>query len=158
MKMDLKLNWSVQKFTELNVHELYEILRLRSEVFVVEQNCIFPDMDNKDQLCEHLSGWRGGALFAYARIVPPGISYQYASIGRVVVSQDGRGEKLGKELLHVAIDRITGVYGQVPIRIGAQLYLKAFYESFGFVQTSDVYPEDGIDHIEMTIKAQENEM
>lgn len=156
--MDLKLNWSVKKFTELNVHELYEVLRLRSEIFVVEQNCVFPDMDNKDQLCEHLSGRRGDALLAYARIVPPGVSYEFASIGRIVVSQNGRGEKLGKELLNVAIERVEHVYGLVPIRIGAQLYLKAFYESFGFVQTSDVYPEDGIDHIEMTRNAGKNEM
>lgn len=151
--MDLKLNWSVKKFTEFNVHELYEVLRLRSEVFVVEQNCVFPDMDNKDQFCEHLSGCREEVLYAYARIVPPGISYEFASIGRIVVSQAGRGEKLGKELLHMAIGRIESVYGQVPIRIGAQLYLKAFYESFGFLQTSDVYLEDGINHIEMTRKS-----
>jgi ElaA protein len=148
--MDLKLNWSFKKFPELNVYELYELLRLRSEVFVVEQSCVFTDMDNKDQLCEHLLGMKGDSLLAYARIVPPGISYAFASIGRIVVSEEGRGEKLGRELLHVSLNRVESVYGQVPIRIGAQLYLKTFYESFGFIQTSDIYPEDGIDHIEMT--------
>jgi ElaA protein len=150
--MDLKLSWSVREFADLSVHELYELLKLRSEVFVVEQQCAFQDIDNKDQYCKHLFGRRGDALLAYSRIVPPGVSYEHASIGRIVVSQEGRGEKLGKELLEMSIRAVEDIHGKGTIRIGAQLYLKAFYESFGFIQSSEVYPEDGIDHIEMTRK------
>lgn len=148
--MDLQLDWRFQTFGELTNDELYSILRLRSEVFVVEQQCCFTDMDNKDQECHHLSGYLDGRLVAYSRILKHGLSYEYPSIGRIVVSGLGRGSGLGVELLHVSIARLTSLYGDVPIRIGAQRYLKAFYESFGFRQSGEVYLEDGIEHIEMT--------
>lgn len=145
------MQWSLKSFQELDVYELYELLRLRNEVFVIEQNCIFPDQDNKDQKCHHLSGTYEGNLMAYARIVPPGLSYEYPSIGRVVVSPAGRGKSYGVELMHKSIKVLTELYGPSIIRIGAQLYLTKFYESFGFKQSSEVYDEDGIDHIEMTL-------
>ncbi|MHA4738581.1 GNAT family N-acetyltransferase [Dyadobacter sp. MSC1_007] len=148
--MDLQLNWRFQTFGELTNDELYAILRLRSEVFVLEQRCCFLDMDNKDQLCYHLSGYLGDKIMAFSRIVPAGISYEYPSIGRIAVSNQGRGQGFGIELLHVSIEKLESLYGKTPIRIGAQLYLKKFYESFGFRQSGDVYLEDEIEHIEMT--------
>jgi ElaA protein len=142
--------WTLKRFEDLTPHELYAMLRLRTEVFVVEQNCVFQDMDNKDQYCHHLMGWLDDRLVACSRLVPPGISYEQPSIGRVVSSPSERGKSIGKELMQESIKEIIHLYGQTPIRIGAQLYLKRFYESFGFVQSGDVYDEDGIDHIEMT--------
>ena len=148
--MNLKLAWELKTFNELSGEELYQILRLRSEVFVVEQGCNFLDMDNKDQKCMHLMGYGENGLLAYSRIVPPGLSYEYPSIGRIVVSGKGRARGLGIELLEVSITELERMYGKTVIRIGAQLYLKKFYEFFGFIKSSDIYQEDLIDHIEMT--------
>ncbi|MDQ6477398.1 GNAT family N-acetyltransferase [Dyadobacter sp. LHD-138] len=148
--MDLKLKWSLKTFDELTNHELYEILRLRNEVFVLEQHCVFLDQDNKDQQCHHLAGTDNGQLMAYARIVPANLSYEFPSIGRVVVSPLGRGKMYGVALMKKSIESIEALYGQQTIRIGAQFYLKKFYASFGFKQSSEIYDEDGIDHIEMT--------
>ena len=136
-------------FDSLTNKELYAILRLRSEIFVVEQKCVFLDTDNKDLLCQHLMLFEKKELMAYARIVPAGLSYPEPSIGRIVSSTAARGKGYGKQLLTLAIANCIRLCGNKPIRIGAQLYLKAFYESFGFVQTGDIYDEDGIDHIEM---------
>jgi ElaA protein len=145
------INWVLKKFDELTVDELYAMLRLRTEVFVVEQNCVFQDMDNKDHYCYHLLGWKDDLLAAYTRIVPSGISYNDApSIGRVVTSPQTRGGGLGRLLMEKSINELFRVYGVSPIKIGAQLYLKKFYESLGFEKSSDIYDEDGIDHIEMT--------
>ena len=141
--------WQLKKFDSLTPHELYTILRLRTEVFVVEQTCIFQDMDNKDQSSYHLMGWEKDDLVAYTRLVPPGISYNEPSIGRVVTSPAARGSGIGKLLMEKSIEEINRLYGKTPIKLGAQLYLKKFYESLGFRQSSDVYDEDGIDHIEM---------
>ncbi|MET0392025.1 MAG: GNAT family N-acetyltransferase [Chitinophagaceae bacterium] len=145
------LHWSLKHFDELTPHELYAILRLRSEVFVVEQNCVFLEMDNKDQPCHHLMGWQQEELVAYTRLVPPGVSYDgFSSIGRVVTAASVRSSGAGKLLMEKSIQELEKSYNQNPIRIGAQLYLERFYTYFGFVRTSDVYDEDGIDHIEMT--------
>ena len=151
--MSFKLEWTLKKFDVLTNEELYQILRLRSEVFVVEQLCNFMDMDNKDQKCHHLLGVRNGVLLAYSRIVPPLVSYEFPSIGRIVVSPLGRGTGLGQELLNKSIATLEELYGTIEIRIGAQLYLKKFYESFGFRQSGDIYLEDEIEHIEMTRNA-----
>ena len=148
--MENKLNWVIKTFEELSNEELYQLLRLRSEVFVVEQNCNFLDMDNKDQQCCHLLGWSSDGLMAVVRIVPPGISYEFPSIGRIVVSPKGRGMGYGVELVHKAIQCVENLHGKGDIRIGAQLYLKKFYETFHFYQSGDVYLEDKIEHIEMT--------
>lgn len=144
------MNWDCKKFDELTVFELYAILRLRNEVFVVEQNCVFQDADNKDQECFHLMCWKEGFLAAYTRIVPAGLIYKETSIGRVVTSGKLRGSGLGRELMQKSIDYICKLFGSVPIKIGAQLYLKHFYEELSFIQSSDIYIEDGIEHIEMT--------
>jgi len=148
----LQLQWTCKPFAELTPNELYTIIRLRNEVFVVEQNCVFQDADNKDQHCEHLCGWDGTTLVVYARIVPPHVAYEHMSIGRIVNSPAYRGQGAGKLLLAKAIETCYALHGHHPIQIGAQLYLKKFYESFGFIQSGEVYDEDGIDHIEMIRK------
>jgi len=144
-----KIEWSLKKFEELSSLELYEILRLRSEVFVVEQNCVFLDMDDKDQFSLHLQGRIDGKLAAGVRILPPGLSYDEPSIGRVVSSPLFRRKGVGIELMKTAIKETISLYGDVAIKIGAQLYLKNFYESFGFIQCSETYLEDDIPHIKM---------
>jgi ElaA protein len=145
----MTINWICKKFHELTVDELYKLLRLRSEVFVVEQNCVFLDMDNKDQQCHHVLGWIGDDLAASVRIVPEGVSYAEPSIGRVVTAPKYRRTGLGKPLMEEAIRITTQLYGNQPIRIGAQLYLKEFYSSLGFQAQGEIYLEDGIEHIEM---------
>jgi ElaA protein len=133
------------------VHELYQLLRLRSEVFVVEQNCVFLDMDNKDQDCWHLLGWKGHLLAASTRLVPPGIAYDEMSIGRVVSSPQARGEGIGRALMEESIAACYKLFGHNPIRIGAQLYLEKFYTSLGFKTAGEIYLEDGIKHVEMLL-------
>jgi ElaA protein len=150
---DKNIVWKCKAFAELSSHELYAIIRLRNEVFVVEQNCVFQDADNKDQQSFHLMGWSDTHLAAYARIVPKGIAYPYISIGRVVSSPANRTSGTGKALMKQAIDYCTRMFGMQPIKIGAQLYLKKFYGDFGFSQTGEEYDEDGIPHIEMIKEA-----
>ncbi len=145
----MDITWTIKTFQDLTSAELYAILQLRSEVFVVEQNCVFQDLDNKDQYCHHLMGWQQEKLIAYTRLVPAGVSYEQPSIGRVVTSPSSRGGGLGRLLMDKSIEETTRLFGKSPIRIGAQLYLKRFYESLAFSQSSDIYDEDGIDHIEM---------
>ncbi len=144
--------WTLKAFAELNPFELYQILRLRSEVFVVEQNCIFLDADDLDSQSLHLQGRSDGELIAYVRILPPGLCYAEPSIGRVVTSPPSRGTGAGKALMKKAIEETTAIYPNKSIKIGAQLYLKKFYEGFGFEQCSDMYMEDGIEHIKMLRK------
>jgi len=143
------MNWTIKYFDSLTLHELYAILQLRAAVFGVEQNCVYQDMDNKDQHSFHLMGWQNGHLLAYARIVPPGLSYTEPSIGRVVTAGTARRAGLGKTLIEKSIAEIFNLYGKTSIKIGAQLYLKKFYESFDFEQSGEIYDEDGIDHIQM---------
>lgn len=139
----------VKPFDELTPAQLYAILRLRNEVFVVEQNCVFQDADNKDPYCNHLMLFNAGELMAYARIVPAGVAYEEMSIGRVVTSPKARGTGAGRVLMTKAIELCYEILGPGPIRIGAQCYIKNFYASLGFVETGDPYDEDGILHIEM---------
>jgi len=152
----MTITWRCQHFNELSQQELYAILRLRSQVFVVEQNCVFLDMDDKDQQCWHVSGWQNDQLIAYTRLVPPGLAYPEPSIGRVVTSPAARRLGAGRELMQYSIEKIFSIYGKQPIKIGAQLYLKNFYESLGFSQSGSKYLEDGIEHIEMLFPILEN--
>jgi ElaA protein len=145
----MDITWMLKKFNELSVHQLYFILQLRNEVFAIEQNCVYPDLDNKDQPSYHLMGWQNDKLIAYTRIIPPGIVYPEPSIGRVVTSPVARGSGIGKELLQQSISKVYELFGKTPIKIGAQLYLLKFYAGLGFHKTSDIYLEDGIEHIEM---------
>lgn len=136
-------------FNELTVHELYAILQLRSEVFVVEQNCIFQDADDKDQVSHHVMAWQNDLLAGYTRLVPAGLAYNEPSIGRVVTSPKVRNTGLGRSLMQYSIRTLYNNWGKTTITIGAQLYLRKFYESLGFQQCSDIYIEDGIQHIKM---------
>jgi ElaA protein len=145
------LSWFFKKFDDLTPHELYSILQLRNEVFVVEQNCVYQDADGKDPYCHQIMCWKDHQLIAGTRIVPPGISYGESSIGRVVTSPSVRKSGIGKLLMKKSIESTRALYPQSPIKIGAQLYLKQFYESFSFIQTSEIYMEDGIPHIEMLL-------
>ncbi len=149
----MNIQWVLKKFGDLSPHELYAILQLRNEVFVVEQHCVFQDADNKDQSSYHFMAWDNDKLVGYTRIVPPGIIYEQASIGRVVTSPSVRSGGLGKDLMKKSIESIHKLFGAVSIKIGAQFHLQKFYSSFGFQQTSDVYFEDGIEHIEMILPA-----
>lgn len=145
--------WEWKPFSELTLEELYAVLALRSEVFVVEQRSIYLDADGRDGQCHHLLGTSeaGGAplLAAYLRVLPPGLKFEDASLGRVVVSPRARGQGLGRELTARGIAFIEARYPGRRIRISAQHYLLRFYEGFGFRAQGDVYDEDGIPHIEM---------
>jgi ElaA protein len=147
------MNWQLKKFEELTTIELYNILHLRSEVFVVEQNCVYQDLDNIDQQSYHLYCTnKESEILAYCRIIPPTIVYVEPSIGRVISNPLFRKTGIGKLLLEKAITETTFLYPNTTIKIGAQLYLKKFYESFGFIQISEIYDEDGIDHIKMLLQ------
>lgn len=150
----MNITWYHKHFKDLNTTELYQILQLRNEVFIVEQNCPFQDLDDKDLKCYHLMGFDTDAqkILAYTRIVPAGLSYEEVSIGRVVASQLARGDGFGKQLMQKSIELLEDLYGRVSIKIGAQLYLKKFYELFGFEQLGEIYLEDGIEHILMIRK------
>jgi ElaA protein len=149
----MEIHWVSKKFDALMPAELYALIRLRNEVFVVEQNCVFQDADNKDPYCYHVMGWNAKELAAYSRIVPPKISYSESSIGRVVTSPSARKSGIGRALMGFTIDELHRLFGNIPVRIGAQMYLKIFYESYGFVQSGDIYLEDNIPHIEMVLPA-----
>ncbi|MDP2089236.1 MAG: GNAT family N-acetyltransferase [Flavobacteriaceae bacterium] len=134
--------------------ELYEILRFRSEIFVVEQNCVFQDIDEKDFCALHLflNDSKTQKIIAYARLFQPGDYYFQASIGRVAIKKEFRSEGLGHQLMKKAIEEIDKNFHTKPIKIGAQLYLKDFYETHDFKQIDDEYIEDGIPHIHMLRK------
>lgn len=145
----MTLEWKIKPFDALSVHELYDLLKLRSEIFVVEQNCVYLDLDGKDKIALHLFAEFDGKIVAHARLFKAGISFNNASIGRVVVDSNYRDRKWGHDLMREAIAGIKLHFDESKITIGAQLYLKKFYESHGFVQTSEMYLEDDIPHIEM---------
>ncbi len=144
------LQWRVLPFTSLTLPELYVLLQLRTEVFVLEQNCVFQDMDGADTNALHVLGTDGGAaLMAYARLFPAGVKFSEASIGRVVTHSHVRGSGIGHVLIQQALEALAGAWGLQPIRIGAQAHLKNFYQQHGFVDVGMPYVEDGIDHLEM---------
>jgi len=147
----MSIIWKTKIFNELSTQELYQILRLRSEVFVVEQNCVYQDIDNKDQKAMHLFGILEGEIIAYSRLFKPGDYFEFSSIGRVVVAEKHRDKNFGHELIDQSIFEINNQFKAQNITISAQLYLKKFYESHGFVATSETYLEDDIPHIEMKI-------
>lgn len=145
----MKPTFIIKPFKELKVQELYEILQLRSEVFVVEQNCVYQDVDFKDQKALHVLGIYKTKIIAYARLFRSGDYFDTASIGRVIVNANYRDQKWGNDLMKAAIAGISEHFKETKITISAQLYLKKFYESHGFVATSGVYLEDDIEHIRM---------
>jgi ElaA protein len=143
------MNFQIKKFQELVLNELYQLLQLRSEVFVVEQNCVYQDIDGKDEKALHLIGTFENEIVAYVRIFKPGDYFEEASIGRVVVKQKYRDRKWGYDLMQKAIEVTKSELKETNITISAQLYLQRFYENLGFVKTSEVYLEDDIEHIQM---------
>ncbi|MTI65808.1 MAG: GNAT family N-acetyltransferase [Firmicutes bacterium] len=142
----------VKKYNELTLDELYDILKIRTDTFVVEQNCPYPECDGKDKFSYHMIGKKNNEIIAYLRILPKGISYKEVSIGRVLVKKDHRGLELGKQIMKRAIKFIREDLKENFIRISAQKYLLNFYINLGFTKESEVYLEDGIEHIEMLFK------
>jgi ElaA protein len=145
------IHWTYKNYNDLTTDELYRILSLRSKVFVVEQNCVYQDLDNKDQKSWHLLGYINDTLVAYARLLPPGLSYAEASIGRVITHPDYRQKGYGIALMQLAIKNANIEFATQKIKISAQCYLIKFYESFGFKILGEEYLEDDIPHIEMIL-------
>lgn len=143
------MNIKIAIFEELSLKELYKVLQLRSEVFVVEQNCVYQDIDGKDEKALHVLGYEGELLVAYTRIFPPGVYFTEAAIGRVVVKEESRKNSFGHEILEASIRAIKEHYQTQKIKLSAQIYLTKFYESHGFDQVGEAYLEDGIPHIAM---------
>ena len=143
------LNILVKYFDGLTLKELYDLLQLRSEVFVVEQDCVYQDLDGKDQKAIHVLGYEKDKLVAYTRIFKPGDYFEYASIGRVVVSKNKRQLKYGIDIMKASTEVIDFKLKTKTIKISAQSYLRKFYESFGFKKVGEEYLEDGIPHIAM---------
>lgn len=144
------MNLEIKKFDDLTGREVYEILRVRSEVFVVEQDCVYNDEDGKDLESVHITIKENDKIQAYLRVIKPGISYDDASIGRVLVTCQARGRGLARKIVQAGMDYIINNWGEKKISIGAQDYLKNFYESLGFEAVSKVYSEDGIPHVDMS--------
>jgi len=145
------LQWQSKQFQQLNSHQLYEILKLRVDIFVVEQNCPYPELDNKDIhiATRHLAAYCDSKLIAYARLLPPGLNYPEISIGRFAVEETTRRKGVGSMLMKKCLEEIDKIWPDNNIKINAQEYLKEFYEKFGFVKISDSYLEDNIPHIAM---------
>lgn len=143
------IKWTCLPFAQLGPATLYSILHLRTEVFVVEQDCVYQDMDNYDQQALHLCGMGGEEMLAYARLLAPGVKYPAASIGRVITAQAARGTGCGRELMQQAILQCARQWPETGITISAQHHLEKFYHSVGFATVSEPYLEDGIPHIEM---------
>ncbi len=146
-------SWQSAVFDQLSAPELYAILRLRQQVFVIEQDCLYSDLDDLDQQAIHLCAWQGDSLQGYLRALPPGVSYPESSLGRIVVSPTARGQDLGRELVRRGIELAVARWPQTDICISAQAHLERFYQSMNFETVSDVYDEDGIPHIKMRWRA-----
>ena len=149
--------WKTIKFDHLTLEQLYEIMAVRQEVFVVEQDCPYLDADGKDKYCHHVLGYENDRLVAYSRLVPKGISYSDSvSIGRILTTEKGRGRQIGKALVQHSIEAINHLFQPKKITISAQCYLIKFYEKFGFQVVGEEYLEDDIPHIKMIISYQES--
>ncbi|PCI00855.1 MAG: GNAT family N-acetyltransferase [Flavobacteriaceae bacterium] len=138
-------------YSELSKDELYEILQLRAQVFVVEQDCVYQDVDGKDSIANHIFIKEDEIIIGYARIFGPGDYFKYASIGRVVVHPDHRGQNSGNIVINLCVKAIYDLYGTEDVQISAQNHLKKFYERHGFEKRGKIYLEDGIKHISMKI-------
>jgi len=152
LRQESAVQWRALPFAQLSAAALYEVLQLRSEIFVVEQACVFQDIDGADDQALHLLGTEAGdaaGLVAYARLFPAGVKFAEASIGRVAVCSRARGTGLGHVLVQQAVAAVGNIWGPQPIRIGAQAHLKDYYARHGFVDMGLPYDEDGIAHIEM---------
>ena len=143
------LEIKIKRFKELSAQELYNLLQLRSEVFVVEQDCVYQDLDGKDQKALHIIGYKNEIIVAYTRVFKPGDYFKEASIGRVVVKQNERQHKYGFVIMEASIKGIKDYYNETAIRISAQTYLRRFYGNLEFKEVGEEYLEDGIPHINM---------
>ena len=150
----MSYHWQTTSFQALGNEELYTILRLRQEVFVIEQQCLYQDLDGKDQQATHILCWLGAELMAYQRCLPPGTSYNESSIGRILVAPEARGGGLGRELVARGIRHNRQHWPASDIRINAQAYLEDFYTDLGFATQGGAYDEDGIMHVQMLYLAQ----
>lgn len=139
----------VKTFSDLTLQELYDVLQLRSEVFVVEQDCVYQDIDGKDQKALHVLGFKNDKLVAYTRIFKPGDYFKEASIGRVVVAKNERAFKYGYDIMNTSIKAVNDYFNVSLIKISAQCYLKQFYTNLGFKAIGEEYLEDDIPHIAM---------
>ncbi|AQQ52107.1 GNAT family N-acetyltransferase [Planococcus lenghuensis] len=143
------MEWKAYRFNELTINELHDIFRLRVNVFVVEQNCAYPEVDGLDPHCTHLVAKTGGRIAAYARLVPGGLKGELPAIGRVIVVPEARGTGLGRELVQRSRDFIINEWEEKEIFLQGQSHLEAFYASLGFESVSAEYLDDGIPHIDM---------
>jgi ElaA protein len=143
------LRWQTASFDDLSGQQLYSAMRLRQEIFVVEQNCVYNDLDGLDQSAMHILAWRGTELMAYLRCLEPGQSYPQSSVGRIVVAAQARAMSLGRELVQRGIDNNRRIWPDSGIRIAAQAYLEKFYVELGFVVDGAPFDEDGISHLHM---------
>ena len=139
----------IKTFEELTKRELYDILQLRSEVFVVEQNCVYQDIDGKDHRALHILGFKNNKLIAYTRAFKPGDYFEEASIGRVVVKKSERSKGYAASVMKASIQAVNNIYRELTIKVSAQTYLRDFYNDLGFHQVGEEYLEDGIPHIAM---------
>ena len=139
----------VKEFKELSIYELYDLLQLRSEVFVVEQDCVYQDVDGKDEKALHVMGYKANKLVAYTRVFKPGDYFKDASIGRVVVAKNDRKYNYGYDIMKASITAIEDLFYTSKIKLSAQVYLKKFYNNLGFNEVGDEYLEDGIPHVAM---------
>ena len=153
--MTAELTWQTCDFDELTPTALYSAMQLRQNVFILEQTCLYPDLDNLDQAAVHMLCWQDEALVAYQRCLQPGVSYPESSIGRIIVSPAVRGIQLGRQLVQRGIDHNLATWSDHDIKIGAQARLEKFYESLGFVTVGEEYVEDGIMHIPMLYRRSE---
>jgi ElaA protein len=147
------LTWIFKRFEELSLQELYDALKLRQMVFIVEQTCIFPDIDGLDAHAYHLLGYDDKKIVAYTRITFPGVMFDEVSIGRIVTDTQERNKGYGKEITAMALQKVKEIYGNVPVKIAAQDYLLNFYGSFGFKPVDEKYMWDGILHQDMLLDA-----
>jgi len=143
------LNIVIKSFDELTNQQLYEVLQLRIEIFAVEQNCVYQDLDGKDQKALHVLGYKNGKIIAYTRIFKPGDYFEFSSIGRVVVAKNERQYKYGYDIMNASIEAIKYYFKATKIKLSAQCYLKKFYNNLGFFEVGEEYLEDGIPHIGM---------
>ncbi|MEJ6791757.1 MAG: GNAT family N-acetyltransferase [Lacinutrix sp.] len=146
------LEIKTKTFQELTTTELYNLLQLRSEVFVVEQDCVYQDIDGKDQKALHVIGYKNNNIVAYTRIFKPGDYFKESSIGRVVVAENEREYKYGYNIMEASIEAVKNHYNVSEIKISAQCYLKRFYNKLKFTEVGEEYLEDGIPHIGMIYK------
>ena len=145
----MKISWKIKTWEQLKTNELYSILKLRSKVFVVEQNCVYQDIDDKDKLAIHVFGFVEGKIIAYSRLFNKKEYFKETSFGRAIVKKEIRNQGLGEELVKRSIDVIKTNFGKKSIKISAQAHLQNFYKKNGFKSKGETYLEDGIPHVAM---------